>query len=295
MERDIWRWIAKGLKRLPRTLTPGQQYHTHEVLAILLWSALHDRSILWACQRCNWPVQAWRRRLPNQSTLSRRLRDPSIIADLTRLMQILQRTLPDDQTIIIVDGKPLPVSEYTHDREACNGRGAGRYERGYKLHVLIDATWRLLAWHVEPMNTAECVVARRLVQQAAQSKTLPQTAIMLGDAAYDSNSLYETAAHEQIQLIAPRRKAHRSISSSYRQHPNRLQAIALTEHNGPLNKQLRAMRSRVEHYLGALASTGGGLHSLPAWSRRLVRVRYWIGAKLAIHAARNALRGVNYA
>lgn len=227
--------------------------------------------------------------------MSRRLREPSIIASLTRLMQILQRPLPQDVRFIIVDGKPLPVSEYTHDREARNGRGAGRYERGYKLHVLIDATWRLLAWDVEPMNTAESVVARRLLQQAAQSKTLPEEAIMLGDAAYDSNPLHEVAAQEQVQLIAPRRKANRSISSSHRQHPNRLLSIAVTEHHPKLNASIRAMRGRVEHYLGALASVGGGLASLPAWSRRLVRVRYWVGAKLAIQATRNALRGVNYA
>ena len=33
--------------------------------------ALYDRSINWACQRGHWPFQAWRRRLPDQSTMSR--------------------------------------------------------------------------------------------------------------------------------------------------------------------------------------------------------------------------------
>lgn len=295
MERDLWRWIAWALKRLPRRWPKCAVYDNREVLAVLLWAALHDRSILWACQRRHWPVQAWRRRLPDQSTMSRRLRDPSITSELTELMAILQRRMSQDVPILIVDGKPLAVSEYSHDREACTGRGAGRFERGYKMHVLIDAAWRLVAWDVQPMNTAESVVARQLMEQAAQYGTLPTRATLLGDAAYDSNPLHAAAATKGVRVVAPRRKANRSISSGHRQHPGRLFSIAITEHDTELNASVRAIRGRVEHYLGALASIGGGLIALPAWSRRLVRVRFWVGAKLAINAARNALRRVNYA
>jgi hypothetical protein len=45
-------------------------YDNRTVIAVLLWAALHDRPIVWACQRSSWPVQAWRRRLPDQSTMS---------------------------------------------------------------------------------------------------------------------------------------------------------------------------------------------------------------------------------
>jgi len=284
MERELWRRIVWALKRLPRWSPRNAVYNNREVLAVLLWAALHDRSILWACRRFNWPVQAWRRRLPDQSTMSRRLRDPQLIEDLTVMMAKLQRGAPCD--VLIVDGKPLPVSEYSGDPEARDGWGAGRHALGYKLHVLIDAAQRLLAWEIRPMNEAECVVAADLLRQAARHGTLPAQALMLGDASYDSNRLHQTAETFQIRLIAPRRKAKRSISASHRQHPGRLLSIQLMERDAISANRCRAARTAVERYLGTLASVGGGLHALPAWARRLMRVRLWVGAKLAIHAAR---------
>ena len=124
MERELWRWIVRGLRRLPRWWPRGAVYDNRVVVAVLLWAALHDRSINWATQRSNWPVQAWRRPLPDQSTLSRRLRDPRVLDDLERLAVILQRPVPADPTVI-VDGKPLPVSAFTADKEAKLGWGAG--------------------------------------------------------------------------------------------------------------------------------------------------------------------------
>jgi hypothetical protein len=222
--------------------------------------------------------------------MSRRLRDPLIIGDLVLLIAILQRRMEDDGDLLIVDGKPLPVSEYTNDPEAATGWGAGRHQRGYKLHVLIGGASRLVAWDVRPMNTAECVVARDLVQQAAGHGAIGPRAVMLGDGSYDSNPLHAAAAAAGVQLIAPRRKAHRSISCGHHQHPGRLASIELTENDPMLSRMWRGLRHGVERYLGALATVGGGLSSLPAWARRLVRVRFWVGAKLAIHAARTAHR-----
>ena len=290
MERDVWRWIARGLRRLPRRWPTHAVYDNRQILALLLWAALHDRPVSWACRRSSWPVQAWRRRLPDQSTMSRRLRDPSIIEDLVRLLAILQQPMEDESDLLIVDGKPLPVSEYTNDPEASTAWGVGRHQRGYKLHVLIDGALRLVAWDVRPMNTAECVVARDLVQHAAAHDAIRPHAVMLGDASYDSNPLHAAAAAAGVQLIAPRRKAHRSISCGHHQHPGRLASIELTENDPVLSPMLRGMRQAVERYLGALATVGGGLSSLPAWTRRLVRVRFWVGAKLAIHAARAVRR-----
>jgi hypothetical protein len=285
MERELWRWIVTGLKRLPRWWPHGAVYDNRSILAVLLWAALHDRSILWASQRRNWPMQAWRRPLPDQSTLSRRLRDLRVHEDLRCLVRILQRDAPPDG-ILLIDGKPLTVSAYSGDPDAHRGWGAGHLARGYKLHVLIDSAQRLLAWAVQPMNHAECVVARELIQQAADHGDLPPGAVLLGDASYDSNPLYDTAARANLQLIAPRRKQHRAVSPSHRHHPHRLIAITLTERPSPIAASLRNIRGDVERYLGRLATTGGGLISLPAWSRRLGRVRLWVDAKLAVHTAR---------
>jgi DDE family transposase len=291
MERELWRRIVWGLKRLPRWSPRNAVYDNREVLAVLLWAALHDRSILWACQRAHWPVQAWRRRLPDQSTMSRRVRDPRIVDDLRTLLDLVQRG-PVDPALMI-DGKPLAVSEYSGDPDACTGWGAGRYARGYKLHVLIDAAQRLLAWELRPMNQAECVVAVDLLHQAARRGVLPTGATLRGDASYDSNRLHEVAGQLAVQLIAPRRKPYRSIGRSHRQHPGRLRSIELTEQDAMASAEHRRMRTKIERYLGTLATIGGGLFGLPSWARRTARVQVWVGAKLALHAAYRQHTGVS--
>ena len=123
MERELWRWVTWGLKRLPRWRPRGAVYDNRCVLAALLWAALHDRSVSWACRRDSWPVQAWRRCLPDQSTMSRRLRDPRVIEDLRALVRILQRRLgADPDGTLLVDGKPLAVSRFSAESIASKER-----------------------------------------------------------------------------------------------------------------------------------------------------------------------------
>lgn len=290
MERELWRWIVGGLKRLPRWWPRGAVYDNRVVLAVLLWAALHDRSITWACLRSSWPVQAWRRRLPDQSTLSRRLRDPRVLDDLERLVIILQRPLRASPTTLIVDGKPLPVSVFTADAEAKLGWGAGRHAKGYKLHAIIDGAQRLVSWIVHPMNHAECTAAEELLQKAARRGLLTPGAVVLGDASYDSNPLHAAAADAGVRLIAPRRRPELGLATNRRHHPDRLAAIEFTERHPSSRVFMRGVRGQIERYFGSLATVGGGLIALPAWARRLHRVRAWVGAKLVLNTARNALR-----
>ena len=292
MERELWQRIVTTLKRLPRRSPTGAVYCNYEIIAVLLWAALHDRPISWACRRPSWPPQAWRRRLPDQSTMSRRLRDPAIIEDLRRLVQIIQRDIHEDIDLLMIDAKALKVPEHSSDSDAKTGYGAGGYGRGYKMHVIIDAAWRVVAWEVEPMNKAESVVARELVKQADEEGVLPKPSVMLGDAAFDSNDLYAEASDAEIQLVAPRRKPFRSISKWHRQHPNRKRAINLLEGDRTLNRHIRVARAHIERFFGALASVGGGLMNLPAWARRTWRVRTWVAAKLGIFVARNTLNRI---
>jgi hypothetical protein len=265
-------------------------YDNRAVLAVLLWAALHERSVHWACQRSSWPVQAWRRRLPNQSTMSRRLRDTRVVEDLNRLLVIIQRGWGPVADRLVVDGKPLPVSAFSGDPDAKMGWGAGRHALGYKLHALIDATQRLLAFEVHPMNTAECVVAAGLLGQAHQRRLLPSGATVLGDPSYDSNPLHIVAEHAGVHLIAPRRRPELGLCQNRTHHPGRLASIAATEAAPEAAKALRTERAGIERYFGSLAASGGGLFALPGWVRRLHRVRAWTGAKLVLNAARLTLR-----
>jgi hypothetical protein len=287
MERELWRWIGWGLKRLPRWWPRGAVYGNRDILAVLLWAALHDRSILWACQRENWPVQAWRRALPDQSTMSRRLRDPLVLEDLERLVAILQRRGPTAASTLIVDGKPLAVSEFTADPEAVTGWGAGRHAKGYKLHALIDSARRLLAWEVRPMKDSEQAVACELVKRAAARGVLPRDAELLGDATYDSRHLYAAAEEAGLRLIAPRRLPGTGFDKSRVIHPDRLAAVHLLEGRPSAAAAFKSRRATIERFFGVLATVGGGLHALPAWARRLHRVRPWVSAKLVLFIARS--------
>ncbi len=288
MERELWRRVMGGLRRVPRWWPRGAVYSNRAVLAVLLWAALHERSITWACQRSSWPVQAWRRELPDQSTMSRRLRDARVLLDLERLARSLQHAEP--AATLIVDGKPLPVSRFTADKEAKLGWGAGRHARGYKLHALIDSAQRLIAWAVHPMNHAECTAAAELVEKAADLGLIRAGTLILGDASYDSNPLHAAAARAGARLIAPRRRPGLGLATNRRHHPNRLAAIRFTEQDPGAQRLLGPVRSTIERYFGTLATVGGGLIALPAWARRLHRVRAWVGAKLALEAARHTRR-----
>jgi hypothetical protein len=58
VERDIWTLIRAALRRLPLTWRRNDAYGDTQVLAVLLWAVLHDRPVIWACLRRNWPMQA---------------------------------------------------------------------------------------------------------------------------------------------------------------------------------------------------------------------------------------------
>lgn len=282
MERDIWRVMVAALWRLPRTRDRRQLYSDREVLAILFWAALHDRSINWACRRSSWPTQAWRRRLPDQSTMSRRLREPRILGVLELVLRLVQEGWDDGDDLALLDGKPLAVNSFSQDRDASNGWGAGQHQRGYKLHALTANARRLIAHRVEPMNVPESTVAAGLLREAG----VREGTLVLGDASYDTNPLHEVARSCGLQLLAPRRKPGTSLSDGHRQDPGRVLSTTLLEGDPEIARWQRGHRAAVEHYFAGLSAAG--LHALPPWVRTLPRVRVWVAAKLALNAARIA-------
>ena len=284
MERELWRVIRTALRRLPRRWPRNASYSNTEILAVLLWAALHNQPICWACRRSSWPIQAWRRRLPDQSTLSRRLRDERVWHDLRWLIERIQRDLERSDTLV-VDGKPLPVSNVSGDPDAKRGWGAGIFARGYKLHVIIDRSRRLIDFDVRPLNTSESTVAGEMVWQLNGAGR-----VLLADASYDSNRLYLACERSGITLRAPRRKPGTAIDKPSKNARSRLDAIALLEGPDP-EPAARHNRERliIERFFGTLATPASGLYMLPPWIRRRHRVRTWVAAKLAINSARNVL------
>lgn len=281
MERELWRLIVPRIRRLPTRRPRGAVYTDKQIIAVALWAALHTRPISWACNKQNWPPAAWRRVLPDQSTMSRRLRDPVILEQIDRIRREIERPGPPGRRLL-ADGMPLVLAEHTRDPDAANGYACRGYGRGYKLHLIIDDRNRVVGWSVRPMNDAECKVVRELMEKLAEGERLPPT--MVADAAYDSVRLYRACAAAGVRLIARRRKPGRGIKVH---HPDRDRAIRLLERGREWAMRAYAKtRQPVEHFFARLKGAGTGMWGLPPWVRGQRRVTLWVSMKLVINAAR---------
>jgi hypothetical protein len=277
MERELWPVLYRHLKAVANAFSQKYVQHQPWVLAaVLLWAALHDRPISWACQRRHWSTTTLRPwRLPSPSTLSRRLHALPVGA-LLRALEERLRALGERRLLSLLDGKPLPVSNVSKDPDARRGRGAGGMAKGYKLHTLWSGRPLPQSWEVTPLNQAESVVGQRLVRQA------PGAGYLVGDGNYDSGPLYDEAARQGYQLLTP--LPDNAGQGHRRQSAARLRARDLGA--GEFGRGLYGLRSQIERTYGNAVSFGGGLGPLPAWVRRLHRVRSWVWAKLLINAVR---------
>lgn len=267
--------VARSLDDATRR-RPRESYSDLDVLAVLLWAALRDRSILWATDIRNWPLCDRRRRLPSPATMSRRLRGDAIHALLEGLIAALRVRGEGDRTLII-DGRPLRVARHSGDPEARFGRAAGGLDNGYKLHEIADLLGNCRAFCVRPMNEAEQSVARDLIARVAPGEADE----LLGDANYDSSDLYSLAEERGMMMVAQRRRKQAKGLGHRRQNPLRLRSIEAQTRE----PDLLARRRRIESCFGTQGNTPGGLGPLPNHVRRLRRVRLWVAAKLAIDAA----------
>ena len=69
--RHVW-----SVPQLPRR--QREQYHDRVIVMVYLWSVLHERPVIWACDSDNWPAEPpWE--LPSDSTMSRRLRTVGVM------------------------------------------------------------------------------------------------------------------------------------------------------------------------------------------------------------------------
>lgn len=266
--------VARAFGRLPR-----QTYDTHGIVRVYLWAVLHDRPVDWGTRPTRWSSATRPKRIPDQSTMSRRLRKPDTAGFLDKLAKRLSGPAQSCLTKAL-DGKPLTVARHTQDPDATSGRGAGGMAKGYKLHAIWGGDPMPPAWSVQPLNVSEVTQAKQLIPQ------LKDEGYLLGDANFDRNVPYDLAAEHGHQLLAPRQLPGTGLGSR-RHSPMRLRAIHLLEQSpSPFGRQLHHTRGTIERQFGGLVSFGGGLQSLPPWVRTLRRVRLFVHAKLIINAAR---------
>lgn len=287
MEREVWRVLMEVLRRCVVGHRERQRKFSDAVIvATFLWAVLHDRPVSWACSKLNWPFYMRVASRPTPSTMTRRLRSPSVLS-LLQVLEIALRDRPDAGVALIIDAKPLPVGGYTTDRDARSGRACGCFAWGYKLYLVIDENRTIHAWKVESMNVAEQRVATELIPAAAASAG-PERWI-LGDKAYDSNKLHACASACGLKLLAPRLKPWQHMKAG--QTPGRQLASELLDIPTREGTGLMARRDTIERFLGTLTASGGGLGPLPGFVRGRPRVTRWVGAKLLLHmAARKAAR-----
>ena len=142
-------------------------------------------------------------------------------------------------------------------------------------------------WAVAPLDVCERRMARRFATR------LTGVGYTLADAYFDASDVHDRYAAAGHQLVAPRRRCSRGkgLGHCY-QSPHRLRSIAITEPPpvprglSGFGATLLAGRGQIERDLGNLCGFGGGLAALPAWVRRIWRVRAWVHAKLLVNAAR---------
>ena len=281
MERELWPLLYRSVREVARGFRQKYVQIPGWILVLtMLWAALHDRPVGWACNPKNWSTTRLRPpRFPSERTMSRRV-DGVGLGLLWRAIEQHLRELAATQPALLafLDAKPLTVGGATKDPDARYGRAAGVMAKGYKLHTVWSTRAMPEAWELTPLNVGETTVAARLIPQ------LTGGGYLLADGNYDSSVLFDSAWRQGYQMLTPLPKAKEPGKGHCYQSPHRLRSIELMR--GPFGLGLYQKRIAIEQSYGNATSFAGGLAPLPSWVRGIERVRTWVWAKLLINAAR---------
>ncbi len=274
MERELWKIVYTNLKIVARRF--DQKYvrlQAWRIAAVLLWAALHDRPVSWACDKRNWRTTRLKPgHLPSEANMSRRAKKTAFAIFLNALTNRLKGA-GSPAWELVIDGKPLPVGRCSKDPDA----KSGKLGRGYKLHAIWGTGCLPEAWEVTAMRDYEGAVAQRLLTQVRGK------GFLLGDGNYEASPIYDAADASGYQLLAHPDPRDNGRGHRY-QSPHR--ATALSFFATGLGWGLYRWRTSIERSFGNAGSFGGGLGPLPNWVRRLGRVTRWVFCKLMINAAR---------
>lgn len=274
MERELWPLLYRTLRAVSRrTHQKWVQYQPWEVAAVLLWAALHDRSVKWACDPRNWRATRLKpRQIPSPATVSRRARRLTFGIFLNRVTAALKGN-GGPAWELVIDGKPLPVGRCSKDPDA----KGGKLGRGYKLHALWGADPLPEAWEVTAMREYEGSVARRLFARVRGK------GFAYGDGNYEASPVYDGAAEGGYQLLARPDPGDNGRGHRYQSEHRR---AALRLFADGLGWELYRRRASIERAFGNAGAFDGGMGPLPNHVRRHGRVERWVWCKLVINAAR---------
>ena len=286
MDKKVWSIITKVIVSVNRSLEQTgrrPRYSDVLIMRMYLWAVWHDRPMFWACDRRNYDTLFRPRVLPSVSQFSRRLKTERIEKMIQAVHERLTQT-PTLSMLSFFDGKALPLSKHSRDKEAKKGYADGTFRKGYKLHAWATHDGRIPRFQVLPMNCGEPNTARELTD------LIPPGSLVLADANYDSGKLYQAVDDRHSQLLTPLKGMAESAGQLRRMPIARRRAMMLWRRFAQQCKELLKQRYDIERIFSAVSCFGGGLSPLPAWVRRLSRVRRWVSAKLIIYHARLILR-----
>jgi hypothetical protein len=283
MDLQLWAQLSSGISDVAQRLKPRSRdtHSTALVVRVHLYSVLHDRPTCWACDKDNWAANTKPSKLPDQSTMSRRMRRADFEEFLV-LLSSLMSGKAHDALVKVIDGKPLELSHNSADPDAAWGRGVSRTAKGYKLHAVFSGKPMPDAFAITPLDTCEKQMAARLVRRAKGGGYL------LADANYNASWLFDHCDKSDYQLVAPRQRPRAGLGHHHHS-PHRLRAMEMLEspaNVNPFGAQLYGQRTNIERDFSSLVCFGGGLTTLPCWVRRSWRVRRWVWGKLLVNAAR---------
>jgi hypothetical protein len=282
MDRHVGRSMCHATRSADRRLRrPGRTptFSDQLILKMLLWSIAHDRPLCWASDRRHYNGLFRPKQLPSNSQFCRRVKTTRIHQMLRAAHEYLVARDPAAERLFF-DGKALPIGDFSRDPDARDGFGSGKLQRGYKLHALGTLDERILDFRVLPLNAGEPDTARQLAPR------IPPQALVLADANYDSSELYQAVRDRGSVLVTPLKGRARSVGQLRRMSPARRSAIELWDTHPDICQHVQAWRDQIERIFSALCGFGGGLSPLPAWVRRMDRVRRWVTGKVILYNAR---------
>lgn len=290
MDQSQWRIVYRSIDNATRRFKPDprQTYSDRLIVAMYFWAVSHDRAMMWACDRSHYHGLFRPRRLPSVSQFHRRVKS-------TRVQQVLQRVhdelagVDSPTATLVVDGKALTVNPVTRDPDARWGHTfARRLGVGYKLHAYTTEDQRVICWCVRPLNEYEPTIATLMLDYLPPPG---DRTLILGDANYDTHDFYKAVSDHGAKLLTGLRREPAKHPVTLRQMgKDRREALRLHEHHRPLVRMTMRARPTVERAFANTTNHGGGLGPLPAFVRRLPRVRRWVGVKISLYHARRQAR-----
>lgn len=292
MDRDAWKLTLAAVKRAARRLPrPARRFAFADwlVVAMYLWAVAHDRPQSWACVRAHYTSLFRPRKLPSVSQFNRRVACERTRQLLLLVHQDLGGTLVPT-AISYLDGKALPVGPCSKDPDAKRGKVYKGFAKGYKLHAWVTEDKRIPLWAVTALNVHESHVAR-LMFTCEFAPRLSDRSLVVTDGNYDDHELHTDVAGSGGRLLPGMRGLGQHPVTQRQMGPARRECVAAWGGEAaPLARMVHRRRIAVEQTFSGLCSRGGGLGPLPAWVRRLTRVRRWVGAKIILYHAHLRLR-----